>query len=113
MSDCLFCRIVAGSVPCKKVLETDTLLAFHDITPQAPVHVLILPKKHIADTGALTENDRGLLGNLLLAAQRIANDLGLTQGHRLVLNCGKDGGQAVFHLHLHLLGGRPMTWPPG
>jgi histidine triad (HIT) family protein len=114
MSDCLFCRIISGAIPCKKVLETDTLLAFHDIQPQAPVHILIIPKKHIADTNAVSEADRALMGDLLLAAQGLAKDFNLAgDGYRLVLNCGKNAGQAVFHLHFHLLGGRPMKWPPG
>jgi len=112
--DCLFCRIIAGEIPGQVVLEDEHLLAFRDINPQAPTHVLIVPRKHVATTNDLTDEDAGLVGRLVLAAKRIAADAGLAEaGYRLVLNCNAGAGQSVFHLHLHLLGGRAFTWPPG
>ncbi len=112
-ADCLFCRIAAGEIPATKVHEDDLVLAIRDINPQAPTHVLVLPLAHIASAADLVEADGPLLGRLFAVAARIARDEGLGGGWRLVTNVGSDAGQSVDHLHLHLLGGRPMTWPPG
>ena len=113
MSDCLFCRIVAGEIPATVVHETDDVLAFRDISPAAPTHVVVVPKAHHADVAALTAADPDLAGRLLAAGASVAAQDGLGEGFRLVFNTGADGGQTVFHAHLHVLGGRPMTWPPG
>lgn len=107
--DCVFCKIVKGELPAKKVYEDEEILAFHDINPQAPVHILIIPKKHIEELKAEPE----LLGKLLITAYNIAKQQNLEKGYRLVINQGKDAGQAVAHLHLHLLSGRKFSWPPG
>ena len=109
----VFARILRGELPCKKVFENEHVLAFHDINPQAPVHVLIIPKKVITTPDDVTENDREMLGHLFVIAKKLASQLGLGKGYRLVVNCKEDGGQTVPHLHVHLLGGRHMTWPPG
>ncbi|RKY12821.1 MAG: histidine triad nucleotide-binding protein [Planctomycetota bacterium] len=112
--ECIFCRIVSGEVPAKKVYEDDEVMAFEDIRPQAPVHILVIPKRHIATVNDLTESDAQLIGKLVLVAKRIASERGVAErGYRLVLNCNRDSGQEVFHIHLHLLGGRKFTWPPG
>ena len=111
--DCLFCKIIDGGIPSAKVYEDEECYAFADIHPQAPIHVLVVPRKHIASLGEAGEEDRGLLGHLLFTAAKIAKDKGLTGGYRTVFNTGDDGGQTVSHLHVHLLGGRSMTWPPG
>ena len=111
--DCLFCRIAAGEIPATKLHEDAEVLAIRDINPQAPTHVLVIPVRHIASAAALTETDSPLLGRLLSVAAAIARDERLDGGWRLVTNVGRDGGQSVDHLHLHVLGGRPMTWPPG
>lgn len=114
VKDCLFCRIVAGEIPSAKVYEDDRVLAFKDINPVAPVHVLVIPKRHITSLAHVEEGDRDLLGGLLVRVKEIAASLGLDQrGYRLVVNAGEDGGQTVGHIHFHLLGGRRMTWPPG
>lgn len=114
MTDCLFCKIVAGQIPCAKVDETDRVLAFRDIHPQAPTHVLLIPKEHAAASAAELGPPQGaLLGDLFALAARIAAREGLGQGWRLVTNVGDHAGQTVPHLHWHLLGGRPMGWPPG
>ncbi len=113
MSDCLFCRIVAGEIPATVVHETDDVLAFRDIAPAAPTHVVVVPKAHHVDVAALTAADPDLAGRLLAAGAAVAAQEGLGEGFRLVFNTGSDGGQTVFHVHLHVLGGRPMTWPPG
>lgn len=113
MSDCLFCRIVAGEIPATVVHETDEVLAFRDISPAAPTHVVVVPKAHHDDVTALTAADPGLAGRLLAAGTAVAAAEGLDDGFRLVVNTGADGGQTVFHVHLHVLGGRRMTWPPG
>ncbi len=111
---CLFCRVVANEIPSKRVFEDDTLVAFHDVSPQAPVHVLIVPRRHIATLNDLGPGDEALIGSMLLRASAIAHDLGLaSRGYRAVFNCNREAGQSVFHIHLHLLGGRPMGWPPG
>ncbi|BFH67696.1 MAG: histidine triad nucleotide-binding protein [Paenibacillus dendritiformis] len=107
--DCIFCKIIEGTIPSKKVLENDHVVAFHDITPQAPVHILIIPKKHIATMNDVQAEDAVLMGEIHLAAQQIARDMGIADsGYRLINNCGKDSGQVVFHLHYHLLGGAPL-----
>jgi histidine triad (HIT) family protein len=110
---CLFCRIIAGEIPSKMVFEDDVTFAFRDINPQAPTHVLVVPRKHVASLADATAEDEGLLGYLHLIAARIANSEGLGNGFRTVINTGADGGQTVDHLHVHLLGGRSMHWPPG
>ncbi len=111
--DCLFCRIAAGVILSDKLFEDDEVLAFRDIAPQAPVHVLIIPKKHIDSAQALSRGDDALMGRMLEVARQIADECGVSEGYRLVSNVGEDGGQSVKHLHLHLLGGRAMAWPPG
>jgi histidine triad (HIT) family protein len=114
MSDCLFCKIVAGEIPSDQVHADDEFIAFRDINPQAPVHVLVIPRRHIAALRDLTEDDVALTGRLHLAGVRIAAELGLADsGYRFVTNCGQDAAQSVPHLHLHILGGRPLGWPPG
>ena len=110
---CIFCKIVAGEIPSKKVLEDDQIVAFHDLTPQAPTHVLIVPRKHLASLNDASDEDRALLGRILLAAHELAEELGIAAGYRVVNNCGASAGQSVFHVHFHLLGGRAMGWPPG
>lgn len=111
---CLFCKIVDGQVPGASVYETENLLAFKDTNPQAPVHVLVVPKRHISGVHEITAGDSGLVADLLLAANQIARQFNIqNSGYRLVINCKKEGGQTVDHLHLHVLGGRKMTWPPG
>ncbi|MDT4332064.1 histidine triad nucleotide-binding protein [Methylomonas sp. MED-D] len=112
MSDCLFCKMVAGEIKPDVVYEDDKVLAFRDLHPQAPLHVLVIPKRHIANLNDLDDAELG--GHLLQTAAKIAKDLGYADsGYRTVLNCNADGGQTVFHLHLHLLAGRAMHWPPG
>ncbi|QQE80340.1 histidine triad nucleotide-binding protein [Alicyclobacillus sp. SO9] len=112
--DCLFCKIANGELPSKKLLETDELLAFEDIRPQAPVHVLLIPKKHIQSVQELEPEDKELVGELHLAAQKLAVQLGVEKdGYRIVSNVGFHGQQTVLHLHFHLLGGRQLQWPPG
>jgi histidine triad (HIT) family protein len=107
--DCIFCKIVEGSAPSNKVLETDTVLAFHDINPAAPVHVLLIPKQHIATMNDLTPENASIMGDLALAAQQVAEKLGIKErGYRLINNCNKEGGQVVYHLHVHLLGGKQL-----
>jgi histidine triad (HIT) family protein len=114
MSDCLFCRIVAKTIPAKVVYEDDQTLAFDDIHPQAPVHTLVIPKRHVASIQDLGESDQTLLARLLLTCTKVAMDKGLADsGFRLVANTGRNGGQTVFHLHWHVMGGRHMGWPPG
>jgi histidine triad (HIT) family protein len=111
---CLFCRIVRRDLPASVAYEDDEVLAFHDIAPKAPVHVLIIPKRHIDGLQALTPADRSLVSSLFVCATRVAAETGVAaSGYRTVINAGAHGGQTVFHLHVHLLGGRPMTWPPG
>lgn len=114
MNKCLFCKIVAGDIPADTVYENDQVFAFRDIDPKAPTHILIIPKEHIATTNDLAEAHKTLIGEMLLAAKEIAGQEGIADsGYRTVFNCNGDGGQAVYHIHLHLLGGRQMTWPPG
>lgn len=113
MPDCLFCKILDGQIPAKIVAENEHAIAFRDVGPQAPTHVLVIPRKHIASLSDATAADAQLLGELHLLAQQVARDEGLTGGYRSVFNTGPDAGQSVHHLHLHLLGGRALTWPPG
>lgn len=111
---CLFCRIVAGEIPAKKVYEDDTLLAFEDINPQAPTHVLVIPKLHVATLNDLGAEHDGLIGAMVRRAAAIAEARGFAaRGFRTVFNCNAAAGQTVFHIHLHVLGGRPLAWPPG
>lgn len=113
-ASCLFCRIASGEIPAKKVHEDDDVVAFHDINPQAPTHVLVIPRHHIASLDAMTADDISVLGTTVLKATQIARDLHLeTDGYRLVVNNGEGAGQTVFHIHFHLLGGRAFGWPPG
>jgi histidine triad (HIT) family protein len=114
MSNCLFCKIVAGEIPATKVHEDDRLIAFNDINPQAPMHVLIVPKRHIATLNDLAAGDDDLVGAMVRTAAKLARDHGHDgAGYRTVFNCNAQAGQTVFHVHLHVLGGRVMTWPPG
>lgn len=111
---CLFCRIIAGELPSTRVFEDDTTYAFRDINPGAPSHVLVVPRKHIDSISALEEGDEALAGHLLRVGAQIAKSEGIADsGYRLVFNTNRDAGQTVFHIHLHVLGGRPMEWPPG
>jgi histidine triad (HIT) family protein len=114
MSACIFCAIASGQVPCRKVYDDTDFLAFHDVEPQAPTHVLIIPKQHLPSLAELTPADGAIMGRLTVLASQIASQLGLDEkGYRWVINCGPDACQTVPHVHLHLLGGRPMGWPPG
>ena len=114
MSECLFCKIRDGEIPCDRLYENDDVIAFRDVNPQASTHVLIIPRKHIATVNDLGETDTDIVGQMVLAAKDIAAEEGIAEeGYRLVMNCNAGAGQTVFHIHLHLLGGRAMTWPPG
>lgn len=110
---CLFCKIASKEIPAKLLFETEDVVAFHDINPQAPIHVLVIPRKHLVSVGAAKSGDEALLGKVLLGAQRVAEELGIVDGFRVVANTGATAGQSVFHLHVHVLGGRPLGWPPG
>jgi histidine triad (HIT) family protein len=112
--NCLFCKIIAKEIPAKTVYEDETVLAFEDINPQAPVHILIIPKKHISTTLDIGNDDHALIGHMVEVANMIARDKKVAErGFRLVMNCNRESGQTVFHIHLHLLAGRAMHWPPG
>ena len=114
MDECLFCKIVNNEVPCELVFENEYLLAFRDINPQAPTHILVIPRKHISTINELETEDTVLVGEILLTARNLAKVENIDQdGFRTVFNCNKDAGQTVFHIHLHLLGGRRFSWPPG
>jgi histidine triad (HIT) family protein len=114
MSDCLFCKMVSGEIKPDVVFEDDAVLAFRDLNPQAPTHVLVVPKQHIATTNDLDETTADVVGKMYLAAKQVADDEGIAgPGYRTVINCNPGAGQSVYHIHLHLLGGRPMGWPPG
>lgn len=114
MTDCLFCKMVKGEIQPDTVYEDELVLAFRDINPQAPTHVLVISKQHVATLNDLDDSNAHLVGRMMLAAAAIARQEGFDQqGYRTVMNCNADGGQTVFHIHLHLLGGRPMHWPPG
>ncbi|MGC4109672.1 MAG: histidine triad nucleotide-binding protein [Nocardioides sp.] len=112
MSDCLFCQIVAGEIPAEVVAESETALAFRDVNPQAPLHVLVVPRAHARDVGELADTDPATVGELAAVARQVATDAG-HDSYRLVFNTGADAGQTVFHAHVHVLAGRPLTWPPG
>ncbi|MFK7768342.1 MAG: histidine triad nucleotide-binding protein [Mariniblastus sp.] len=110
----IFKKIIDGEIPANKIYEDDLCLAFHDVSPQAPTHVLLIPKKEVINVASLKDEDAALAGHLLLTAGKVARELGIEEtGYRVVMNCGKHGGQSVDHLHLHILAGRPLTWPPG
>ncbi len=112
--DCLFCKIIAGEIPSTKVWEDDKVLAFRDIDPQAPEHIIIIPKKHIASANEITEENSCVIAKVFETAAKIAKELGFAEkGYRIVNNCGEDGGQTVGHIHFHLLAGRNLGWPPG
>ena len=112
--DCLFCKIVAGEIPVEFVYESETVVAFRDINPQAPTHILVIPRKHIATINDITPEDEAVIGNMYTAAKEIAAAEGIADdGYRTVMNCNEGAGQSVFHIHLHVLGGRPMNSPPG
>lgn len=112
--DCLFCKIIAGDIPSTEVYRDDDVFAFEDINPAAPIHILVIPTKHLKDVATANEEDTALLGKLMLVANKIADEKGLTEkGFRYVINTGSDGGQTVYHLHLHVIGGRALSWPPG
>lgn len=114
MTDCLFCKMASGAIKPDIVYQDDTVLAFRDINPQAPLHVLVIPKRHIPTLNDLQDSDGELIGKLYLTAKQIAAQEGIAaRGYRTVMNCNAEAGQSVFHVHLHLLGGRPMHWPPG
>lgn len=114
MSNCLFCKIIDGAIPAGKIYEDDDVIGFNDINPQAPHHVLFVPKRHISTLNDLKDSDAALVGKLYLAAKQHAANLGVAQeGYRTVMNCNALGGQTVFHIHLHMLAGRLLTWPPG
>lgn len=112
--DCLFCKIVSGEIPAEILYQDEQVLAFRDISPQAPTHILIIPKRHITTINDIAEEDATLIGQMVLTAKKLAAQEGLAEdGYRLAMNCNENGGQSVYHIHLHLLGGRRMTWPPG
>ena len=114
MADCLFCKIVAGEIPSTKIYEDESVYAFADIEPQAPTHIIIVPKKHIASANELTEETAGVVGHIFVVAAKLAKEQGFAEdGYRIVNNCGEMGGQTVGHLHFHLLAGRNLGWPPG
>ena len=113
MSDCLFCKIAAGEIPAEKLYEDEDMLAFRDISPQAPTHFMVIPKKHLVDVSSVQETDEQLMGKLLRKSAEIASEQGIGDGFRVVINSGAGAGQLVFHIHMHILGGRPMNWPPG
>ena len=111
--NCLFCRIIQKQIPGKFALETEDVVALYDVNPQAPVHLLVMPRKHIASIDDASDADALLIGELIIIGKRLASEHKLTQGYRLVFNNGRGAGQSVFHIHLHVLGGRTMNWPPG
>ena len=114
MNDCLFCKIVSGEIPCDKLYETDKLIAFRDIDPKAPTHILVIPKKHIRSINELDISDQNLAGEILLTAKEIAKIENIeSSGYRTIFNTNSDGGQTVYHIHMHVMGGRQLHWPPG
>lgn len=113
MSDCIFCMIKDGNIPSSKVYEDDKIFVFNDVDPQAPVHMLMIPKKHIASLDHTSEEDEALLGYMMNKIKDVAKIAGLENGYRVVVNCGKDAMQTVFHIHIHILGKRSLKWPPG
>lgn len=114
MNECIFCKIVSGEIPCTKVYEDEKVLCFKDINPEAPIHVIMIPKKHIDSPNGISEADSDLIAHIFMVSKSITESLGIDKsGYRIVTNCGEDGGQSVQHIHFHLLGGRKMKWPPG
>jgi histidine triad (HIT) family protein len=114
MADCIFCKVATGEIDSKKVYEDADVVAFHDINKKAPVHILIIPRRHIATLLDISSDDLGLIGKIVAIATQLAKEHGISEsGFRLVMNCNKDAGQSVDHIHMHLLGGRPLGWPPG
>ena len=113
MTDCLFCKIERGEVPARIVYQDAELFAFEDLAPQAPTHILICPRRHVASLNEATSDDAAMLGHAQLVAAQLAGERGITSGYRVVINNGRSAGQSVFHLHMHLLGGREFRWPPG
>ena len=112
--DCLFCKIIDGSIATNIVYQDDQVIAFKDINPQAPIHILIIPRQHITTLNDLNDNHKNLLGHMMLTASKLAQNLTIADtGYRVVMNCNREGGQSVYHIHLHLLGKRQMQWPPG
>ena len=112
--DCLFCKILDGEIPCDKVYENEHVIVFRDVNPQAPTHVLVIPRNHISTVNDLTEDNKNIVGEMMLAAQHVAKLEGIDEaGYRLIMNCNEGAGQTVFHIHLHVLGGRALNWPPG
>ncbi len=111
--NCLFCKIIKGAIPSEKIYEDDEVYAFRDIGPQAPQHFLVIPKKHISGPSAMTEEDEQLIGKVMRIGAKLATENGIGDNFRVVFNNGEDAGQTVFHIHMHILGGRSMTWPPG
>ncbi len=111
--DCIFCKIANGEIPSKKAYEDDKVLAFYDLEPQAPVHILIIPKEHISSAAEITEENSAVVAHIFEVAAKLGKELGLDNGYRIVNNCGKDGGQTVHHLHFHFMGGREFGWPAG
>lgn len=113
MSDCLFCKIIAGKIPSNKIYEDELCYAFYDIDPKAPTHFLVVPKEHLSGPSAVNEDNCAVVGHIYAVIAKIAKELGLEKGYRVVANCGEDGGQTVGHLHFHVLAGRTLAWPPG
>ncbi len=111
--DCIFCKIAKGEIPSRKAYEDDSVLAFYDLEPQAPVHILIIPKEHISSCADVTAENSAVISHIFEVAAQLGKELGLDRGYRIVNNCGEDGGQTVKHLHFHLMGGRQFTWPAG
>lgn len=114
MEDCIFCKIIHGEIPCEKIYEDDIVLSFKDISPGAPSHILIIPKKHISSLNDVTDEDSKIISHVFIVLKEIVKKLGIDEtGYRLVSNCGEQGGQTVQHVHFHVLGGRALKWPPG
>jgi len=114
MTECIFCKIINGEIPAKIIHQDEKVIAFDDLNPQAPIHKLIVPRQHIATLNDVNPKDKEIMGHMLYIAKQLADELNIAeQGYRTLINCNADGGQVVFHIHLHLLGGRPMHWPPG
>ena len=114
MEDCIFCKIIKGDIPSKKIYEDDKVLAFYDISPEAPVHFLVIPKEHIESANSIKEENSEIIAHVFCVINKLVSDLGIAEsGYRIVNNCGKDGGQTVSHMHFHILGGRSLEWPPG
>ncbi|MGL5244573.1 MAG: histidine triad nucleotide-binding protein [Sarcina sp.] len=114
MSDCIFCKIATGEIPSNKIYEDDKVIAFHDISPEAPVHVLVIPKEHIDSVNRINENNSEIVAHIFTVINKIVRELNIHEsGYRVVTNCGQNGGQTVGHIHFHVLGGRDLKWPPG